>query len=349
MRSSRVTFLLPLLLLAASCRSKKESEQKIREQRQRAAAAVEGLDAIPAAVKVVVGLNVPRLAKSELLRRKVLELLTRNPDAQAMLEGLLTRCAIDPARDLTNVLIGLGDRPDGERRDSMLVAKGNFDEAKLVACVTASVVEKGGSLTTRVENGMTIHAVKGAPGERNLAFTFGAPDTVIVAQREEMLLAARDPAVPKIKSDAAMMALIGGADTRAAIWGAGQMTASVGERLTKVTSGAVKAPAEAIFGHVDLEGGVTIELNMQMQSADDARELAKFVARQLKTYTVIAQSYELGPVLSRMKSESHERVFRVSLAMEPKDVEKIEQLISEQISKRQAAGKTAPPSTQGAP
>ena len=68
-------------------------------------------------------------------------------------------------------------------------ARAALDEAKLVACVTASVVEKGGTVATKAQDGMTIYAVG---GDTPLAFSFGAPDTLIVAQREALVVAARD-------------------------------------------------------------------------------------------------------------------------------------------------------------
>ena len=117
---------LRLMILAASlaaCHGKSK-DAEVRAQRIAAAAAVEGLDTIPADVHVVVGLNVARLAQSPLVRRKVLDLLARSPEAKRLLEGLLSRCAIDPARDVETVLLALGDRPDevggGDRKSTRL-------------------------------------------------------------------------------------------------------------------------------------------------------------------------------------------------------------------------------------
>lgn len=336
--TSRISWLLLVAVLVA-CGAKKDAEAKVRAERVAAAAAVQGLDAIPADVSVVIGLNVPRLAQSPLVQHKVMDLLARNPEAKSMLEGLIARCQIDPAKDLDSVLLALGNRPERAKRDSLMVVRGKLDETKLVACVKASVVEKGGTVEAKAQDGMTIYAVG---GETPLAFSFGAPDTLIVAQREALVVAARDPKVAKVKSDAAMMALIGGADTRAALWGAGKMAPEVAGRLTKVTEEAIKAPADAIFGHIDLTDGMTIELDLEMASGQDAHALADFMKKQLSSYTVIAQGYGLGQVLAKTKTEAHDRVFRISLAMDPKDVEKVENLIDDQIARHAPKGDAGP-------
>jgi hypothetical protein len=328
MRLTRKLVLAVVLL--AACRGKSNAEAKQREERKAAAAAVQGLDTIPAEAQVVVGINVARLAQSPLVQHKFLDLLARNPDARAMLEGLVSRCGIDPAKDLESVLLALGGKPDGARRDSMMVVRGKLDETKLVDCVKKSVAEKGGTVDTKNQDGMTIYVVNVDPP---LSFTFGAPDTLIVAQREALLVEARDPKVPKVKTDATMMGLISGADTRAALWGAGRMSPEIGERLTKVTQDTVKQPADAIFGHVDLTNGMTIEMNLHMASHDDAKALGDFIKQQLKSYTVIAQNYGLGQVLAKTKVDVQNDVFRVSLAMDPADVEKVEGLIDEQIQR----------------
>lgn len=327
-----ITAALALLALASGCGGRKQpTPQEDRAARARAAASLEGLGALPADTQVVVGANVAKLRESSLARRAIGQMLATNPEDAARLDALVTRCKLDPARDLDSVIVGLGR--GGSRREVVLVAKGRFDEAGLVECVRASLAEKGGALEERTIAGARAWVARPPRAEHPVAFAFGAPGTLLVASGEEWLAKAMNADAPKIEAAPAMMRLVEGADVAAALWGAGVMTPDVGGRLPEITGGAVKAPATAIFGHLRVTDGVKVELNLEMASEDDAKALAQFTKGQVAQFAMLAQAYGLGAVVGEIKPSSRERTFRVVLDLDAAELAQLEAAIDKRTGK----------------
>jgi hypothetical protein len=308
-------------LVVAGCGNKKKQEQAARAK---AAAAVEGLDALPADVKVVVGANVGKLRDAALVKRAFGQMLARDAGLASRLADLQARCKLDLAKDLESVLVGLAGTTSA--RDVVLVAKGRFDEAAIAACVQASLADKGGALDKKEQGGMTLYVAKN-PGAADVAFAFGAKDVIIVADSEALLLRARDPSVAKLRGDQVMMGYLEQADTRAALWAAGQMAPEVGKGLIAATGGTVKSPAQAIWGHVELGDGLDVELALQMASADDAKALLAVVQKQLGQYALVAQAYAMGAIVNQIKPAARDQVFVVTLRLGPSELAQLVSLL----------------------
>jgi hypothetical protein len=314
--------LLACGLTQAGCDGKKKKDPA-RERRE-AAAHVEGLAALPAEARVVVGANVAQLRDSALVRRAFRQMLSRDPGLGARLEALQARCKLEPDKDLDSVVVGLSGTTAA--RDVVLVAKGRFDEAAIEGCVRSSLEEKGGSLEKKQQGGMTLYVAHGTASGGDVAFTFGAPGTLILADSEALLVKARDPAAKKVKDDGAMMQLIGQTDVRAGLWGAGQVAPEVGKGL--VDAAGVKAPATAIWGHLALDKGLAAELAVEMTSDADAKTLLEVFQKQVAQYAVVAQVYALGPAVSKIRSETRGKVFVVTLVLAPEELAYVEKVLS---------------------
>ncbi len=311
--------------LVSGCGGKKKDAAKEQAARVEAAASVEGLDALPADARVVVGANVPRLAASPLVKRAFAQMLARDAGLATRLAELQLRCKLDAAKDLDTVLVGLLGATAA--REVVLVAKGRFDEAAIATCVEGALVDKGGALEKKTDGGMTIYLVKNAEGAADVAFTFGAKDVIILADSEALLRRARDPKAPKIKGDAEMMRLIGQTDARAALWGAGKVPPEVGKGLVGAAGGNVQQPASAIWGHVELGTGMALELALEMASAADAKALLDVVQKQLAQFSIVAQAYSMGPIVNKIKSEIRGKVFVVTLMLDAEELAKLETLL----------------------
>lgn len=343
LRSSRSTgaalaALVAACLLVVGCGDKKKQEQAARAK---AAASVEGLDALPADTRVVVGANVGKLGGSALVQRAFTQMLARDPALASRLDDLQARCKLDPAKDLESVLVGLTGTTSA--RDVVLVAKGRFDEAAITACVQASLADKGGALEKKDQAGMTFYLAKN-PGAADVAFAFGAKDVIILADSEALLLKARDPSLPKLRGDKVMMGFLEQADTRAALWAAGHMAPEVGKGLIGATGGTVKSPAQAIWGHVELGDGLDVELALQMASAEDAKALLAVVQKQLGQYALVAQAYAMGSIVNKIKPAARDQVFLVSLRLGPDELAQLVAL----LDRGRGAGAVAPVDTQDA-
>jgi len=259
------------------------------------------------------------------VKRAFAHMLARDAALGTRLGELETRCKLDPAKDLDTVLVGLMGTTSA--RDVVLVAKGRFDEAAIAACVESSLSDKGGKLERKTAAGMTVYLVHGQESGGDVAFTFGAKDVLILADSEALLLRARDPAAPKLNASAPMMKLIAQTDTRAPLWGAGQVAPEVGRGLVAASEGKVKAPAQAIWGLADPGAGLTVELALEMANPDDAQALLSVVQKQLAQYAIVAQAYSLGPIVNKIKPEARGPVFVVRLALDASEMTKLESLL----------------------
>src|SRR5262245_2556775 len=97
------TALVVCLLAAAGCgKGKGQGQSSGAEASATAAPAVAAADpgpvALPAATRVVIEINVARLAASPLARALADQALSRDADARARLDALLAHCHIDVAR-----------------------------------------------------------------------------------------------------------------------------------------------------------------------------------------------------------------------------------------------------------
>ena len=79
----------------AGCKSKKKGERAAE-----AVAAIEGMDAVPASVDVVLGADVRALMRSELVERAGQRMLLADPGLSKELERLWTGCKLKPSKDL---------------------------------------------------------------------------------------------------------------------------------------------------------------------------------------------------------------------------------------------------------
>ncbi len=346
-RSARLAALALAVTLAcvatssAACGRRKKDAAAVKAEREQAAATVEGLGALPADVHVVVGANVPMLAASPLVKRAFAQMLTRDAALATRLTELQTRCKLDPGKDISSVLVGLMGTTTA--RDVVLVAKGRFDEPAVAACVGGTLSERGGSLEQKPgAGGVTylVHNPQGGGGE--VAFTFGAKDVLIIADSEALLLRARDAAQPKLTGNQRMMKLIKATDTRAALWGAGEIAPEVGSGLVRAAQGKIKQPAQAIWGFVSADSGLAIELALEMASADDAKGLLTVVQKQLSDYAIIAQAYSLGPVVNKIKPEARGSLFVVTLTLDTAELTRLESLLNRPLNDRGPSRDTEP-------
>jgi hypothetical protein len=330
------------LALAALCAcawsssgcAKKKRAAEVQAERAEAAASVEGLGALPADVHVVVGANVPMLAASPVVRRAFASMVERDSSLAGRIAELQERCKIDPAKDLSSVVVGL--LGSTSQRDVVLVAKGHFDEAAIAKCVEGSLTERGGSLEKKPQaGGVTVYLVHNPQGGGgDIAFTFGAPDVLVVADSEALLLRARDPAAPKLTGNAAMMKLVKATDSRAALWGAGTIAPEVGAGLVKAGGDKIKQPASAMYGFANLDSGLALELALQMASADDARGLYEVTQKQLSQFAIMAQAYALGSIVNKIKPAAQGSLFVVTLSLDGDELTRLESLLDRSSNRK---------------
>jgi len=291
MRFPRAQGLVCLILVAAACGN--------REERTRAPepATVEGLGALPAESKILIGVNVARFADSTLVRRQIGRLLAEDPSLGTRVNALLEACKIDPAKDLETVHVGIVE--DG--KTYVMVVRGNLEEARLVGCIRESLSSSETTLETRMVSNAPAYVARDGAGTERGWFAFGGPRVLIVASTEAWLVRARDPSAPKVSGAGDMMGLVHRTDTKTALWAAGHLPERIAKAVVDVTSGIVKAPPTGAWGHFEAgHDGLDLEANLEMATPEDAVGLVGFGKKQLDYLDGIAQAQRIGPQVAKI-------------------------------------------------
>jgi hypothetical protein len=256
--------------------------------------ALRGLDAIPAGMRVAVGVDVPKLSRSPLVQRAVSQMFARDPELKKRFDALSSACKFDPVEQLSSFVIGMG-----QGDEVVLAATGEFREPDIAVCVDKTLAADGGHLTTQTVAGRSAYRADSGQARPAVWFAFGGPDTLVVSSLERLLADALGNGT-KASADDRLAPLIARARPQdAAIWGAGAVPPAVGEGLVKATTGKVGAP-QAMFGRVRFDAGLHVELGAVMASPEDAKTLESEAKPQLELVSLAAQKYGLGRLVAQI-------------------------------------------------
>lgn len=286
--------------LAGACREKSADEEA-----KAAVAAVEGIDAVPASADVILGAEVPLLARSALIERAIAGMLTTDPGLRGELEKLFAGCGFDPVRDVRSVLLAM-DTPDKAPAGServLMVASGQLSEPKLAACVSRHMSQMGGSLVQKAVGGRVHYHADAPQGRQDVWFAFGSPQTAVVATSAEFLAEALGTGA-RLASDGPMAQLIHRARVPdAAVWAAGRVSPEVGKGLARATGGQLEPPT-AMFGHLAAETGLDVELGVELTDPKQAKEALSLAKNELRLLAQVAQKWRLGRAVAKIAPEA---------------------------------------------
>lgn len=289
------------VLAAGGCSSKAQS--------QGGAAAVSGMAAVPASARVVVALDVERLAASPVVARAASQLLGRAPALAERLARLGADCGIDVPTQVRRVILALGDPDQGQ---ILLVATGRIAEATLAQCLTKVVGAGGGTLTARPAAGRTLYHV--TEGDRAVYFAFGQADTIVIGTQEAWVTEAVGTG-KKVGDSPEMKALLAQVDARAPLWAAGLVDERVAQGLVRASKGQIASGPRAVFATMDPSDGLRAELAAVMESESDASALESLAKPQLGLLAVAAQIKGLGPVVGKLTARRDETAVRFGIAL----------------------------------
>ncbi len=304
---------------------------------------IAALAAIPADATVVIGIDVRRLADSQLVARAVEQMLIRDPELSARLERLARDCGVDVTRQVRSVHLALGPKlPPGAAQPSLLVATGELSETALTRCLQAGVGSGGGDLTVRDADGRSLYKL--TEGSRTLFFGFGQADTVVLGPSETWVRAALGGDA-KVETSPVLGPLLAKVDRTAAIWAAAAMDADLGTALARITKGKVATPPQALYGALDPADGLRAEIAFVMANDADAEALAGFARGELALAALAAQAKGLGMVVAKaaVGRKGAETQLRVTLT----DAE-LKQLLGA-IDRGRPAGQDAQPASDAGP
>ena len=303
--------------VTAGCKSKKKGERAAA-----AVAAIEGMDAVPASVDVVLGADVRALMRSELVERAAQRMLLADPGLSKELEHLFAGCKLKPSKDLRVVILAMDtDRTGGgaARERALLVASGTLSEGAIAACVAQHLQSLGGQLIETQVDGRTHYHADAPPDRLDVWFAFGSKDTVVVSSSPELLGEALGES-PRVASDKEMASLIDRARRPgAALWAAGRVAPDVGEGLKAASNGAIGAP-RAMFGHLLIDDGVAAELGVDLGSPEEATAAVAAARTQLGVLAQVAQKWKLGRLVAKVTPEASESTVFLRLVLDEEEV-----------------------------
>lgn len=308
------------LLLAVSSPACKDKNEEPRPPPP-APVDVTGLAAVPAEVRVVLGVNVESIADAWPVKRAVEQMFLRDPGLAARVDGLITTCRFDPAKDLRSLVVALGAGENAEQ--ALMVAIGSFSEPEVASCVQTSLTEDGGSLTQSDVDGRRIYQATGRAGrDESVWFTFGDPRTLVVATSPEWLAEAVGKG-EKVLSRQPMASWIERADPNAGIWAAGAIDQNIGAELVKLAGDQLRAPPQALYGHIHIKDGLALSLSTIAASPEDASVLVGLARAQLGVGALALQRYGLGPIVSKLTVNAEGDTMHLRFALSAEELKDV--------------------------
>ncbi len=304
---------------------------------------VAGMSAVPATATVVVSVDVARVASSPLVGRAVEKLLLQDAELAGRWERLRQECKLDVVASVRHIVLALGPKADpAAAAPVLLVATGKLVEAELAACVRSLVGKGGGTLSAKTADGRTLYQAK--EGNRSVWFGFGRADTVVLGSQEAFVVDALSNG-PKLAANPELTGFMALADQKEPIWAAGQVDAAIGERLLRPAAGALKAGPRGFVVSGDASSGARVALGAVMASVDDAKALELLARQQLALLSMAAQTKGLGRIVGKISTVSEDTVVRISLTLDPTE---INQLLSA-IDSASTGSQDAPPAAPSQP
>jgi hypothetical protein len=298
-----------LLLLAVACDGKSAASQQ-------PAPFADGAAMFPSETRALIGFRVAAIGKSPLAGRMIDWMMETDPTQQQALIGLLRTCAVDPAKDVDTVAIGIGAGPS----EIAVLAKGRFDETALLACLRDSMTKKGGKLEAKKLGGrMAYNAVDAASGT-SVWIAFGAGSGVVVATSESWLTQVLDPSVPKAAGRADTSALVGRVGGDAAIWGVVYLTPETSQRIADATKGAVKQGPGSLTGELALDDTAALTVKLDLPTPEDAVALIDFARSQHIWIALAAQKLGIGRIVNKLAFAADGKVVSIGLRLDQAEV-----------------------------
>lgn len=210
------------------------------------------LGSMPKDSAAVIGISWSKARDSALFKKYEEKLMTG--DAADEAAEMKEKCGIDMMADLKTIILAPGKSMQDDEKDVTVAVKGNFDKAKVEACIT----KMGGTVADGV------YTKDGKP----INVYWPSADTIVLSPKYsvEQLKAF---ASASVKDNAELMALIGKVDSGATIWAAGMVPPELGA----MTGGMAKAPTGAYLT-LNINSGINATLGGVFESEDDAKGAA---------------------------------------------------------------------------
>lgn len=252
-----------------------------------AAAASDDLSLLPVDSEIVMGLNFAQLQQSALWKKFVEPQLMKG-DTVAKLAEFKAKCGFDPLASIKSISVGMkgigNPKPDG------VVVVHGVEKTKALACieqVKAEAAKEGGEMT--VDGDVVL--VKSKDGE-TVAMTFVNDTTAIAvmgtaATKDGVIAAAKGGST--LKTSAAFVDMYSKIKTGESLWLLMNGNSKAFEQAQRM---GIKP--KAVFGSVNVTDGLSFDLRMRLDSADQATQMANGFKGQAQALQSMVDKMDIG-------------------------------------------------------
>jgi hypothetical protein len=277
------------------------------------------LELTPEDANIVFKINFPRLRNTPLWR-KALDQRDKDQLVKKDYDEFVTKCAFDPTKQLESLTVAVPDVKD-EIGEYVLIARGVFDEPKLVACADERLKKDGNALKITEYSGKKIYG-DDKNGRDNAVFLDGK--TLVIAGREwvkrviDLAAAKSGPDAPQGKSAASnktLQNLFSRVRPHDGITGVAIVSDAARERLKSDPVLASASSMTAVLGSADLSSGLSAELRIDLANEADAKALTEKVLGQLGEAEKNPQFVlsGMGQFVKAMKIEAQQATFHLTI------------------------------------
>jgi hypothetical protein len=278
----------------------------------KAMASGDDLSLIPADSEVVMGLNFAQLQKSSLWKKFVEPQLVK-PEFQTKLAEFKDKCGFDPMTSIQKLSLGMKNvgAKGGATPDGVVVIHG-LDKAKTAACMTKmkAEIEKDG---TKLTDDGGIYTFSKDNNSMGMTFVNDSTAVMVVGANGNVNgVKAATAGTSALKNSPAFIDMFSKIKTGDSLWLLANGNSPMFDK-----AGALGVKPKAVFGSVNVTDGLTLDLRIRLNTADEATSLANMVQGQAKQAAQMFDKFDVGTEKEDLK---------VSIAM---STQKLEQLVGQ--------------------
>jgi hypothetical protein len=289
------------------------------------AAAKEDLQLVPKETDVILMANLSR-ARNTVLWRRMLDLRDQDATTKKEYDDFVQRCALDPLRQIDSVFLAV---PQGvnDSKEFAAIVRGTFNEDKLVQCARDQAKKDGRDVAVSEYGGKKLYT----DTQTGQAFaTFLDGRTVAMGGKEWIkkvidLAAGKKEAGPSAKENADLVSLMKRARTSDALWGAGLVPQSARDAFKNDPHLSAAGSMKNVFGSIDLAAGFAADINVDLGSEADAKDLQARATAKLGDVKKHPQVMVMGlsPMLDTVKVDARGATFHFAISLNQQQVDDI--------------------------
>ncbi len=288
----------------------------------------EDLALVPQDAEIVVGINLARM-RGTAMWKKFMDLAMSQEQSKKSYEDFNKACVDFGAADgPQSVFVALPQMTNTTKDGAVIIRlKSAIDDARLQKCGEFIASKNGDKMVStdyhgkKIYNGGSGDADKGGVtllDGKTVAFGSGAwiKKVIDIAGGKEQATA---------KKNEALMALVKRAKTSDAMWGAGLVSQATRDQLKNDPHLSAAGSMKDVFGSIDFANGFAADINVDVGSDADAKDLTVKIQSQLNDTKKNPQVMMMGvaSLLDQVKIDAKQATFHVAINYNQQQVDDI--------------------------